>query len=103
MKPRTYGVLRGEQHRCLDVKPILALILPPIMQAVWVGFLLASPVDNASPAVRGQYLQWVLSIPACAAVWLFLGYRLIIRDYPDPRFDLAWFYFTIGMLVLIVL
>jgi hypothetical protein len=29
--------------------------------------------------------------------------RLIIRDYPDPRFDWAWFYFTIGMLVLIVL
>jgi len=80
------------------------VILPPVVQAVWVEFLLASPVSSLPEAVVAPaYWLWVLSIPGCAAIWLFLGYRLIVRDYPDPRFDLAWFYFTIGMLVLIVL
>jgi hypothetical protein len=72
------------------------------MQALWIKFLLGHGVSGLpAAAVAPAYFLWVLSIPACAAMWLFLGYRLIIRDFPDPRFDLAWFYFTIGMLVLI--
>jgi hypothetical protein len=74
------------------------------VQAVWVELLVHTPVTNAPAALIGlAYWAWVLSIPACAGMWLFLGYRLIIRDYPDPRFDLAWFYFTIGMLVLLTI
>jgi hypothetical protein len=85
------------------VRPIAAVILPPLVQALWIEFLLDSPGVSSLPAaaVAPAYVLWVLSIPGCAAMWLFLGYRLIIRDCTDPRFDLAWFYFTIGMLVLI--
>jgi hypothetical protein len=79
-------------------------VWPPLVQVLWVEFLVHTPVTNAPAAlVAPAYWLWVLSIPACAAIWLFVGYRLITRDYPDPRFDLAWFYFTIGMLVLIAI
>jgi hypothetical protein len=36
-------------------------------------------------------------------MWLFLGYWLIVHDYPDPRFDLPLLYFSLGMLVLLII
>jgi len=56
----------------------------------------------AAVAVQAYWLWW-LSIPACAAMWLFLGYRLIVRDYPDPRLDFGLLYFSVGMFILLVI
>jgi hypothetical protein len=77
--------------------------VPLIVQAVWVEFLIhRGPVRSAPAALTGQadVVGW-LSIPGCAAVVLFFGYRLIVHDYPDPRRDLAVVYFAIGMLILL--
>jgi hypothetical protein len=86
------------------VRPITAVIVPLVVQAVWVEFLLGSPVSNAPPAlVVVAYWLWWLSIPACAVTVLFVGYQLFVRDYPDPRLDFAMLYFTIGVLVLLTM
>jgi hypothetical protein len=85
------------------LRPAAAIVVPVIVQAVWVEFLQhGSVAANAPAALTGE--SWVmawLSIPGCAAVVLFFGYRLIVHDHPDPRLDLAFAYFSTGMLVLL--
>jgi hypothetical protein len=72
------------------------------MQTVWVQLLLQSPVHGAPAGLVVQaYWLWWLSLPACAAVSLFVGYRLVVRDYADPRLDFALVYFSFGILVLL--
>lgn len=79
-----------------------AVIAPPIVQAIWVEMLLHAPVRNAPAALVAQtYWLWWLSLPACAATSLLVGYWLIVRDYPDPRLNLALVYFFFGLLVLL--
>ena len=43
------------------------------------------------------------SIPACVALWLFLGYLFVPPKYRDPRLDFALLYFCGGMPVLLVI
>jgi hypothetical protein len=80
-----------------------AVVVPLIVQAVWVEFLHhGSVAANTPAALTGEsWLMAWLSIPGCAAVALFFGYRLIVRDHPDPRLDLALIYFSTGMIVLL--
>jgi hypothetical protein len=84
------------------VRPTTAVIVPPVVHALWVEFLLNAPVRSAPVALAVQaYWLWWLSIPTCAFTLLLGGYRLIVRDYPDPRLDFALLYFSSGMLVLL--
>lgn len=80
---------------------VTAVIAPLMVQALWVELLLQAPVRNAPAALAAQaYWLWLLSLPACAATSLLVGYRLIVCDYPDPRLDIALVYFSLGILVL---
>jgi hypothetical protein len=82
------------------LRPTAAVVVPLILQAVWVEFLVhRGPVRGASAALSGgAAIVWWLSVPGCAIVALFFGYRLIVRDHPDPRLDFAFVYFATGML-----
>lgn len=79
------------------------MIGPPLLQALWVELLLqAAPVRNAPALLVAQaYWLWWLSIPACAAAALIVGYRLVVRDRPDPRLNLALVYFSFGIVALL--
>jgi hypothetical protein len=74
------------------------------VQALWVELLLHHSPMRAPAAFAAQayVLAW-LSIPACAAMWLFFGYRLIVHDDPDPRLDFALLYFSLGLLLLLAI
>jgi hypothetical protein len=86
------------------VRPTAAVIIPPLVQLLWVELLLHHSSMRAPAAFAVQaYWRWWLSIPACAAMWLFLGCRLIAHDYPDPRLDFALLYFSLGLLLLLAI
>jgi hypothetical protein len=86
------------QRRLLTIAA--AIVGPVVSEFLFLELLKALPLTDAPTPVGVAF--W-LSVPVSIAAVLAVGYRLIRREWSDPRRNLALVYFSLMLPALLLL